>query len=257
MRMYKLFAWAIPALLLGACRPSSGGKDLALLPGGPAWGALFQQRAAEYRALCYQAYNLATLRLDALAQLPSALPKAIITDIDETVLDNSPYFVAQARAGKTYDDSSWIRWTAKEQCDTVPGAVQFLRHAKELGVTVFYVTNRFQPETAATLANLRKFNLPDVDSAHLFLSDGNSSKDSRRAFIANNYEVVLWIGDNLGDFSGIFSAKDRGQQVDSNKTRFGDRFIVLPNAMYGAWEDVLYKDRKEDRNVILNGELKM
>jgi len=51
---------------------------------------LWQQRAAEYRALCYQAFNIATLRLNAAVKNKGANKKtALITDLDETILDNS------------------------------------------------------------------------------------------------------------------------------------------------------------------------
>jgi predicted secreted acid phosphatase len=46
---------------------------------------LFQQHAAEYRALCYQAFNLASLKLESLKRKRRGLPYAIITDIDETI----------------------------------------------------------------------------------------------------------------------------------------------------------------------------
>jgi len=56
---------------------------------------LWTQSSAEYRALAYQTFNLAKLRLDqALAVRTSprlAKPPAIIVDIDETVLDNSRF----------------------------------------------------------------------------------------------------------------------------------------------------------------------
>lgn len=266
-RIRQIILCAAPALLLTCCRPGGNGRktegSLALLPGGPAWGALFQQRAAEYRGLCYQAYNIATRRLDEEVEIASVLPRAIITDIDETVLDNSPYFVERAKAGQAYSDASWIRWTARRQCDTVPGAVQFLRHAKEAGVTVFYVTNRFAAEEAQTLDNLRKFDLPDVDAAHLFLVDGTgSSKERRRTYIRNRYNVILLLGDNLGDFSAVFDDADaagRNRQVIHERENFGSRFILFPNAMYGAWEDVLYK--QEDtaiaaKNSVLDGLLR-
>src|SRR5213595_1988076 len=70
-------------------------------------GVLYMQKAAEYRALCYQAFNIARLQLDAdldkknVKKLPKAerkMPRAVIVDIDETVLDNSP---AQARGIRT------------------------------------------------------------------------------------------------------------------------------------------------------------
>ena len=39
-------------------------NNLSIANGGKVWGSLYQQRAAEYKALCFQAYNLAKLRLD-------------------------------------------------------------------------------------------------------------------------------------------------------------------------------------------------
>ena len=67
-----------------------------LVPDGKLFNAVFQQQAAEYRALCFQAYNIATLRLnEILKDTSSTMPKAIVTDIDETILDNSKYAVHQ------------------------------------------------------------------------------------------------------------------------------------------------------------------
>src|SRR5258706_7762879 len=60
---------------------------------------LYMQKAAEYRALAYQAFNLARWQLDAdldkknFNKVPKAeqkKPRAVMVDIDETVLDNSP-----------------------------------------------------------------------------------------------------------------------------------------------------------------------
>src|SRR5437016_2303676 len=60
---------------------------------------LYMQKAGEYRALAYQAYNIARLQLDSdfdkknLKKLPKdeqKKPRAVMVDIDETVLDNSP-----------------------------------------------------------------------------------------------------------------------------------------------------------------------
>jgi 5'-nucleotidase (lipoprotein e(P4) family) len=234
-------------------------KSISLLPAGPAWGALWQQRAAEYKALSYQAYNLAKIRLDEFIAKKGQKPKAIITDIDETVLDNSPYFIRQASKGTTYSDSTWISWTAEIRCDTVPGAYNFLKYAQSRGVTVVYITNRFQVEQAPTVKNLQKFNLPNADTEHLLLLNGeNSSKESRRLQIIKNYDVVLFLGDNLGDFSKLFDGvtyNERSEKATVSANNFGNHFIVLPNAMYGTWEDRLYpKDAtsEKDKNAALN-----
>ena len=54
---------------------------------------VWTQNSAEYRALCYQAFNTARLNLDSFLSSDKKFnkPLAIITDVDETVLDNSPY----------------------------------------------------------------------------------------------------------------------------------------------------------------------
>ena len=51
------------------------------------------------------------------------------------------------------------------------------------------------------------------------------------------------IGDNLDDFSDVFERKsvsDRFAEVDKAKDLWGKRFIMIPNAMYGTWENAIY-----------------
>jgi len=256
--------FTISAIFLNGCHQSSVNKSgLYLQPAGQAWGALYQQRAAEYKALAFQAYNIAQLRLDQQLKLKSKKPLAIITDIDETVLDNSPYFVALAKRGEVYSDSSWVKWTARIKCDTVPGAVRFLKYAAEKGVTIFYITNRFQQEFSATLKNLNKWGLPLADSTHLFLMNSDDSKESRRLLVQQKYNIALLLGDSLGDFDKFFdhlTDNDRTIHTQQMAGLFGDKFIVLPNAMYGSWEDVLYKGKNvnsiQEKDQILANDLK-
>ena len=54
----------------------------------------------------------------------------------------------------------------------------------------------------------------------------------------------MLIGDNLDDFSGVFERKsvaDRFAAADSARNEWGRKFIVLPNAMYGTWENAIYE----------------
>jgi predicted secreted acid phosphatase len=44
---------------------------------GKIWSSLFRQRAAEYKALCIQAYNIAQFRFDEALKLSSKKPKAL------------------------------------------------------------------------------------------------------------------------------------------------------------------------------------
>jgi predicted secreted acid phosphatase len=52
------------------------------------------------------------------------------------------------------------------------------------------------------------------------------------------------MGDNLDDFSDVFerqSIADRFAETDKLRAMFGKRWIVLPNAMYGTWENAIYE----------------
>jgi len=214
-----------------------------LMIDGKLFASVFQQRADEYRALCFQAYNLARLRLDAYTT-STTRPKAIITDIDETVLDNSPYAVHQALQGKDYEAASWFEWTARAEADTVPGAPSFLKYAASRGIEIFYITNRDEKERDVTMQNLRKYGLPNTDNEHLILKTGPSSKETRRHKVMQTHEVLLLIGDNLGDFSDLFDKKlpeERRTNTSLQASGFGNRFIVLPNPGYGDWESSLYQ----------------
>ncbi len=214
-----------------------------LVTNGKLWSSLFQQKAAEYHALCHQAYNIAAIRIDEALKIPADKPLAIITDIDETVLDNSPYAVHRGLQGQDYSNASWYEWTAKAAATPLPGSLDFFKHTAEKGVTIFYITNRDETERPATLANLRKFNYPFADDEHLILRQTVSSKESRRQAVSATYEIILLIGDNLSDFSTLWDKKnteEREKNVTANATLFGKKFIMLPNTNYGGWEDALY-----------------
>ena len=211
---------------------------------GKLFTSLYQQRAAEYKALCLQAFNIATLQLNANTLTAPGLPKAIVTDIDETILDNSPYAVHRALMGKEYDSASWHEWSLRMEADTVPGAPAFLNYAASKGVEIFYITNRFEVDRESTMKNLKKFNFPNVDEAHMLMRTTTSEKGQRRQMVASKFDVIMLLGDNLADFSDLFDKKtmeERNANVDNSAAAFGKRFIVLPNPDYGDWEGALLK----------------
>lgn len=209
---------------------------------------LWQQNAAEYRALCYQAFNLATLRLEAIPE--KELKKgnlALITDLDETILDNSMSEAQLILEGKYYTTKNWREWTSRHEAGIVPGAGDFLRAAHARGVSVIYLSNRDTTEIVSTLQNLRQLNLPDADSAHLLFMRNVSSKESRRQEVMKKYKLVMLVGDNLNDFSALFEKRtntERMAEADRLKEDWGRRFIVLPNSTYGEWENALYNYAK-------------
>ena len=214
---------------------------------------LYMQKAAEYRALSYQAYNLARLRLDAdldkknVKKLPKdqrKLPRSIVVDIDETVLDNSPSQAFGIKNGKAFNQKDWYAWGEMRKAKAIPGAVEFLNYAVTRGVKVFYISNRDEVQKAATIDNLKSAGFNDVTADNVLLRTSESSKDARRAIAGGKYRIVMLVGDNLDDFTSAFERKsvaDRFAEVDKSRAEFGDRFIVLPNAMYGTWENAIYE----------------
>ena len=75
-------------------------------------GLRFQQQSSEIQALQLQAYNIATEKLDkavAAAKDPSKL--AIVTDLDETVIDNSALLARDLANCHQYDAwDTWLPW---------------------------------------------------------------------------------------------------------------------------------------------------
>ncbi len=238
----------ICSIILSACSSRHTTIDSGTVPhsiavNGKMFATLYQQKAAEYVALCFQAYNIAQLRLDQYKP-SSGKPKAIVTDIDETVLDNSDYEAHRTLQGKDYDVASWYEWTDKAAADTVPGAAAFLKYAASKGVEIFYITNRDERERQSTLANLRKFGLPNADDAHFFPKTTTSGKEPRRQKVLETHEIVMLIGDNLADLSSLFDKKtveERFQNTVFSAKDFSNRFIVIPNPVYGDWASSLFK----------------
>lgn len=215
-------------------------------------GTLYMQKAAEYRSLAYQAFNLARLRLDAdldkknVKKLPKAersMPRAIVVDIDETILDNSPAQAYSIANNAPFNLKDWYAWGEMRKAKAIPGAVAFLNYAVSKGARIFYVSNRDEVQKQATIDNLKSVGLTDVGNDNVILRAGESSKEARRTSIAKTHRIVMLMGDNLDDFSNVFEKKpiaERFAETDKARENFGRNFIVLPNAMYGTWENAIY-----------------
>ncbi len=204
---------------------------------------LWFQTAAEARALQYQAYNIARLRLNAdLANKKSSKKRAVVVDIDETIVDNINYEGQMIKINKEYP-FEWGKWIDRAEAKALPGSVEFLSYAVSKGVDVFYVTGRTVREKPATLQNLKQCGFPQVSEDHVLVRTDESGKEKRRLKISESHRIVLLMGDNLADLSVVFDRKsvaERNAEVDKLKDEFGNRFIVLPNPVYGDWESALY-----------------
>ncbi|MGB2853396.1 MAG: 5'-nucleotidase, lipoprotein e(P4) family [Dehalococcoidia bacterium] len=265
---YLVIAAIVTILLMTGCsstEQATNGETVEYDKNGHyVMAVLWFQTSAEARALYYQAFNLAEMKLDEALQSQTGDEKlAVIVDIDETVLDNSPCRAELIKTDKDYA-TCWLEWVDLIEAKPLPGAKEFLDYTASCDVEVFYVSNRFEAQREVTRENLLSVGFPYADDDHIYLREGGPSKESRRQAIAEDYQIILLIGDNLNDFSDVFEDKlvpDRAAEVDSLKDEFGSRFIILPNPMYGDWEDAVYEygralsDAEEDtlRKEMLEG----
>ena len=206
---------------------------------------LWTNASAEYRAICYQCYNLATHQLkEAISKHKKKdKPLAVVVDCDDTVLHDGPFQAYLIESGKSYNSKDWVQFVSEANLMPVPGALEFLQFAAKNDCEVFYVPNRkMKTEFEGTMKNLKKHNFPYVDEAHMLLRTDNSDKRNRFNKIEKTHNIVLYIGDNLNDMpigADINDCKKRTAITDSHKNDFGTKYIVLPNPMYGGWENSL------------------
>lgn len=249
-------------LLLASCAttttiPPTPAPPAASAPCNPGHtlvnATLYVQSAAEYRAAAMQTFAAARRALDAALADPTrtgameetnedpSQPPALIVDADETVFDNTAFEARVINAGMTYDEKIWKQWTSEGAATAIPGAKELLTYAQSRGVTVFYITNRDEDERPGTMSNLRKLGYPLDENVETLLLRENkeSDKSARRKRVADRYRVLLMAGDDLNDFVNLRRApwQERDDFITKTKEWWGTRWFMLPNPMYGSWEN--------------------
>lgn len=265
--MRLLVAGVFTIWLLTACSTSpvdnDGAHEYALTRHGVN-SALWLQTSAEYQALSMQVYTAARLTLpEALADKswtavslpgrnPPTLPPAVIMDIDETVLSNARFQGELIRRSTTFNRELFSDWIHNVKIPPVPGAQEFVKTAGELGISVFFVTNRDVSVEAATRENLQRLGFPLEGNLDNLLMrnerpEWTRDKESRRSFIARDYRVIMVFGDDLNDFTSaaMGSLAERQAAVARYSAFWGRRWFLLPNPAYGSWEQALYGFRRD------------
>jgi 5'-nucleotidase (lipoprotein e(P4) family) len=219
---------------------------------------LWAQTAVEHEFACRQSFLLAQAKLDEALADPTwtaaleqtsgyeTLPPAVIVDADETMLDNSPCEARFIVKNMDFDPKMWGAWVDEARAAEIPGAREFMQHASARGVRVFFVTNRGERSEAATVKNLKAVFGQDITPEDVLCKyeqeDWTSNKSSRRAYLASTHRILLLIGDDFNDFTylGDVPAADRLTRGERYWSFWGTRWVILPNAMYGSWEEALY-----------------
>ncbi|MGV8960136.1 MAG: 5'-nucleotidase, lipoprotein e(P4) family [Stenotrophomonas sp.] len=267
------------SLLLSACAPAGSLTRAPVATVEPVAGVaapandnlnavLWVQRSDEYRALALQTWRAAARLLDQAvadphwnALLPEeggardtrGLKPAVVVDVDETVLDNSPYQARLVVDGSSYNDATWEAWVAERKAKPVPGAVEFARAAAAKGVTMVYITNRTEAMKQDTLANLRQAGFPVADDS-VYLGLGmsvpgceqrGSEKGCRRQLVARKYRVLMQFGDQITDFVQITDNRyaTRRTLMEQHDAWLGQRWWVIPGPTYGGWEAAAFNNK--------------
>lgn len=285
MTFPRLALTALAVALLAACQtaPQKATPPAAEASSGPAANdnlnaVAWQQTSEEYRLNTLQTYRTAIAQMERALQTPQwdaltkddrvspidGKPPAVIVDIDETVLDNSPYQARLVRDGGVFEDKTWGEWIDEHAAKPVPGALEFAKAADSKGVVVYYVSNRVAASSEMTVRNLREAGFPIADAGQ-FLGAGaagceqaGSDKGCRRKLVGSKYRVLLQIGDQIVDMVSV-PKKDpnpgptpknaltlRKEAIAPYEQWIGERWFVLANPTYGGWESALFD---EDRTL--------
>ncbi len=141
---------------------------------------------------------------------------AIVSDIDETCLDNSAYFKAHPQSGW----ADWDKWLDSEKDTPLKPTAEFLSWARKNGFAIFFITGRNESDRRSTINNLIGAGIsydglymrPDNDSSPATVMKTNFRKQIEDM----GFKIVVSIGDQYSDLAG-------GHAEDCEK---------LPNKMY-------------------------
>ncbi len=222
---------------------------------------LWGQTSVEFKANSLGMYTLAKIMLDrALADKSwtaapaeqtgdfAGKPPAVMLDVDETVLDNTPYEAWLVKENTSYGSKTWGPFVNAEISLPIPGSLDFIEYAESKGVKVFYVSNRKAPLEKGTYNNLKALGYPVDESEDTILLRGekdewkSSKKSPRRAHITAKYRLVMVVGDNMSDFLDDYkgSIDERKAVYEKHMDMWGTRWIVIANPMYGSFESAAF-----------------
>lgn len=221
---------------------------------------LWVQNSVEFDALALMAYQTASTKIsEALANKSwtaeltqidadiEQLPPAIILDIDETVLDNSPFQARMIAKNSGYDPVEWEKWVLEGNAEAISGAVEFTKQAANAGVTVIYLSNREANTEVVTRKNLQELGFPISNKDDVVLlkneqTNWTSSKVERRTFVASKYRILMLFGDDFNDFlpAKNITEKQRDDLLNQHQANVGKKWFILPNPIYGSWNDAMF-----------------
>ncbi len=258
----------IAAMVLAAVMTAGCATDVPTHAPEDDLAHLWVKTSADYAALTRQIYGVAQRDLERFvadtswSAIPGQtdaehLPPAVILDVDETVINNVSFQVSFERP---FSDRKLEMWDREHVAEPVPGVVEFITAAREAGVATFFMTNRpcekYEDETEqcpqkqTVIDGIRELGI-DVEPEFVMLAlerpDWTGEKVGRRLTIAENYRVIMVIGDDFADFVPCARKRfhppctepatraSRAADVDKYAEYWGNGWYILPGPMHGSW----------------------
>ena len=172
---------------------------------------------------------------------------AVILDVDETVLDNSPYEEMLIEKGLKYP-AQWAEWVNTANAEAVPGANAFIDSVRSLGQNahIVFISNRNISFEAATVENLKLRDMWSEEDLILCRKEKSDTKEIRRNEVVTGtgrcsgtggWEIIALIGDQLHDVADFTTELNSAElrNVFEDSSIWGSTSFVLPNPMYGSW----------------------
>jgi acid phosphatase len=235
------------------------------------FGHAWVKDSADYAALTRQVYAVATRDLARFVAdttwsampgqtVDAELPPAVILDVDETVINNVKF---QVRFERPFTDRKLEMWDRANVAEPVPGVVEFIAAARAAGVEVFFMTNRpcerYQgepeacPQKQTVIDGIRELGI-DVEPEFVMLAleqpGWTGEKLGRRQLIAQQYRVIMLIGDDFADFVACArnsyyppctepaTRASRLAHLEEYGKYWGNGWYILPGPMHGSWTTV-------------------
>jgi 5'-nucleotidase (lipoprotein e(P4) family) len=254
--IFSIFICALALPTAAQVNADDTGSDYLL-------ATLWYQRSQESRANISSQFELAKLRLDQAIKdrhwtaAPEEQktnfkrkPPAVILDIDETVLDNTPFVGWLIEQDAYYNKDvwpDWERWIMAAKAKALAGALDFVNYARSKKVKLFYISNRVNSQEAATRKNLKAegFIIDEQEDTILLKherQEWSSKKGVRRQVVAEKYRILLLLGNDLEDFvdSARSDLQERDRLFEKYRSFWGRQWIVLPCPVYGSWDEAAY-----------------
>ena len=274
MRLRAIYLLSLPLFSASICGCVTTSNEQENLD-----AVLWVQTSSEFSAATVGTYAAASTALQRIvAESPTDGDRmAVVMDVDETILDGYRYQAQTVLDDVGYQAETTDQYFALRQGTAIPGAVSFIRAGQDLGVSFFFITNRpcrvradnlgDCPQKEDTLVNLRQIGVEAGAGALLlrgeqvperclrFLSDLEhqqgrwtaSDKTSRRQCAALDHDIVMLIGDQLGDFIGGLgdtTPESRKVLLGQYRKNWGKTWFMIPNPTYGSWLDLLQPDKR-------------